>query len=493
MTQDDAPARARWARLRFSIVGPLLAAPPDSGELKTSLAELAARTWRHPTSGEPVQFGISTLERWYYQARNAPDDPVGALERRVRKGAGEHTAISVALKRAIELQYREHPRWSYQLHYDNLAALAELEPELEPLPSYTTVRRYMRGQGLVKLRKKRRNRGEHDDPTAPYAPREMRSFEVSEAQRLWHSDFHVGSRKVLLPTAEWKTPVLFGALDDYSRLACHLQWYLVESSETFVHGFSQALQKRPLPRALLTDNGKAFTAAEVEEGLTRLGIVHWTTLPYTPEQNAKQEAFWAQIEGRLMPMLENEAELTLDLLNRATLAWVELEYNQKPHSETGVTPYERFTSGPDAGRPSRTSEELRHVFRMEQRRTQRHSDGTVSVCGKRFELPSRYRTLQRPTVRFARWDLSSVDLVDARTGLVLCTLLPVDKQRNADGVRRTVESLAETVAEGEQAPAPAGRRIAPLLEKYLADYAATGMPPAYLPHPPPTDSEEHDE
>jgi len=492
MTNDDAPARARWARLRFSIVGPLLAAPPDAGALKARLIELAGQRWRHPTSGETVRFGISTLERWYYQARGATDDPVAALERRVREGAGKHISVSATLQRAIELQYRQHTRWSYQLHYDNLLALAELDPELGRIPSYSTLRRYMRDHGLVKLRKKRRRRGEHEDLDAPHVPREMRSFEVAEPHRLWHSDFHVGSRKVLLPSAEWKTPILFGVIDDHSRLACHLQWYLAESSETFAHGLSQALQKRGLPRALLTDNGKALTATEIEEGLERLGIIHWTTLPYTPEQNAKQESFWGQIEGRLMPMLENEQVLTLELLNRATSAWVELEYNHKRHSEIGETPYARLIAGSSASRPARSSEELRRAFRVEQRRTQRRSDGTLSVGGKRFELPSRYRTLLRPTVRFARWDLSTIDLVDSRSGALLCTLLPVDKHKNADGIRRTLEPLAEPIAQGDAERVPTGG-IAPLLKKLMADYAATGLPPAYLPHcrtPPSEDSDE---
>ena len=41
-------------------------------------------------------------------------------------------------------------------------------------------------------------------------------------------------------------------------------------------------------------------------------------LPYSPQQNGKQENFWTRVEGRLMPMLEGEPELTLELLNRAT-------------------------------------------------------------------------------------------------------------------------------------------------------------------------------
>ena len=55
----------RWAHLRFSVIGQLLAAPPDKGELKAAIEGLAAGAWRHPTTGEPVRFGFSTIERWY--------------------------------------------------------------------------------------------------------------------------------------------------------------------------------------------------------------------------------------------------------------------------------------------------------------------------------------------------------------------------------------------------------------------------------------------
>jgi putative transposase len=41
-------------------------------------------------------------------------------------------------------------------------------------------------------------------------------------------------------------------------------------------------------------------AEEVHQGLHDLGILHETTLPYSPYQNAKQEVFWAAVEGRLL-------------------------------------------------------------------------------------------------------------------------------------------------------------------------------------------------
>jgi transposase InsO family protein len=470
--RDKGPVRLRWAQRRLSIIGPLLADPPEHGELRARLEELASRSWRHPTTGEIMRFGVSTLERWFYLAQSA-EDPVEALARKVPKHAGTQPSLSEPLRRAIELLYRQHPGWTVQLHYDNVVALAEKESSLAPVPSYTTLLRFMRGQGLFR-QKKRRRRAEDAAEQSPRAPREMRSFEVETVHGLWHLDFHEGSRKVLLPSGEYKTPALLGVLDDRSRVACHLQWYLAETAEALCHGLAQAIQKRGLPRSILMDNGSAMLAAETVEGHARLGILQYTTLPYTPEQNAKQENFWAQVEGRLVPMLEGHAPLTLELLNQATQAWVELEYNRAFHSEIGESPLKRLLRGPDVSRKSPSSEELRRAFRVEQTRAQRRSDGTITVEGVRFELPSRYRALSRVSVRIARWDLSSVDLVDGRSGQFLTTLLPLDKSKNADGLRRTLEPIS-----AEPVPDPSG--IAPLLQKLMADYAATGLPPAYLP------------
>ena len=96
-----------------------------------------------------------------------------------------------------------------------------------------------------------------------------------------------------------------------TRLACHLQWYLRENAQNVTHGLSQAFQKRGLPRAGLSDNGAAMLAAEVTEGLARLGILHETTLAYSPYHNGKCECAWGNVEGRLMAMLEGVGDLTL--------------------------------------------------------------------------------------------------------------------------------------------------------------------------------------
>jgi putative transposase len=156
MAQNDGHARRqdRWAQWRFAVVGSLLAAPPKKGELQQALTALAAREWQHPIRHEPVRFARSTLERWYYQARHAPVDPVGQLRRRLRADAGQQPAMGEAVRQALRAQYDAHPSWSYQLHVDNLRAQVTADPRLGPMPSYATVRRYMQAQGLLRQRRR---------------------------------------------------------------------------------------------------------------------------------------------------------------------------------------------------------------------------------------------------------------------------------------------------------------------------------------------------
>ena len=247
----------RWAHLRFSVVGPLLAAPPAHGELLAELQRLAAKNWLHPLTGELTRFGRSSIERWYYQARKARLDPVAELRRKVRRDVGRLN-IAEPLKDVLRAQHAAHKSWSYQLHYDNLRAHVAANPAEDKAPSYSTVRRWMKSVGLRRSRKLT----SAATPGAQAAQarleeREVRSYENPYVNGLWHLDFHHGKKPVLTMAGAYELPLAMGVLDDFSRLACHLQWYLAEgeSAEDLVHGFSQACQKRELPRSVMSDGG----------------------------------------------------------------------------------------------------------------------------------------------------------------------------------------------------------------------------------------------
>lgn len=187
-----------------------------------------------------------------------------------------------------------------------------------------------------------------------------------------------------------------------------------------------------------------------------------------------------------MAMLDAVPDLTLAQLNEASFAWVEHEYHRTVHRElNGATPLQRFIDGPSVLRDCPDSQTLRSHFRIDVERTQRRSDGTVSLDGVRFEIPQAFGHLRTLTLRYARWDRSCADIVDPRSGGVLATAYPLDKSAHADGRRRKLAkpggpSSRPVATLGERTAPPPSDPHAPLMRDLLARFAATGMPAAYM-------------
>ena len=282
---------------------------------------------------------------------------------------------------------------------------------------------------------------------------------------------------MLRPSGQWSVPLLLGILDDHSRLCCHAQWYLAEGAEELCHGLSQAFQKRGLPRSLLEDNGSAMIAAETEQGLVRLSIVAEHTLPFSPYQNGKQESFWGQIEGRLLPMLEGVADLSLDQLNEATLAWIEMEYNRKVHSETGADALAALP--PRQGcRPALSG----------------HRATAPGVHRRSHPHPAAQRRLLQPGGPSLRGALPLRALSQADRALCLLgsVLRPSGRSHHRRHSLPALSPGQKPECRGPPRSAPArvarqSRQRRPgwprLLQQLLRQYAATGLPPAYLPKP----------
>lgn len=162
-------------------------------------------------------------------------------------------------------------------------------------------------------------------------------------------------------------------------------------------------------------------------------------------------------------MLEGEASLTLDALNLATQAWVEQEYHRTKHSEIGATPLEHYLAGPNVRRECPATVALTAAFRVEVIRRQRRSDGTVSLEVARFEIPSRYRLLERVHLQYARRDLSQVDPPAASCA------------QSSRSINRPMSTVSGGVWHRRRSICRHCRQKAcPPLTKLPAEYAATG-------------------
>ena len=282
-THSSLTKSEHMGQFRLKIIGSLLASPPEKGDLNHQLLQLARKPWLHPLTGETVYYAASTMERWYYKSKKEKISLLKTLRNRQRNDKGNCKALNQAVCDALSKQYSEHDSWSVQLHYDNLLVRIEKEALQASNPSYSSVLRYIRSNGMGRTSKRK-------GPNSPgakkaarrLAQREVRSYEVDYVNGLWHLDVHHGSLNVLNGKGEWVKPLLLAIMDDRSRLVCHLQWYYSEDTQCLVHGFCQALQKRALPRSLMTDNGSAMISGEFTRGLLELGIDHKKNTPLFP-------------------------------------------------------------------------------------------------------------------------------------------------------------------------------------------------------------------
>jgi len=206
----------------------------------------------HPETGDPIRFARSTIERWYYAARTS-QSPVEVLRRRVRKDAGSQPSLPVALRAAIRTQWQAHKGWTVQLHVDNLAAYLSEHPELGPLPSYSTVRRFFKAQGLSRQRRKRSPSttgslmAEHH-----LAALEVRSFEIPYVSGLWHLDFHHTAR-YSPPKANGPSPICWASWTITPAWQPHLQWYPFEHGHQAAASSTDSLSPTSFPCKTLAD------------------------------------------------------------------------------------------------------------------------------------------------------------------------------------------------------------------------------------------------
>jgi transposase InsO family protein len=446
----------KTAEVRLSVIGDLLNSPLEKGELQARIKILSVKIWKDPRTGRPRKYGYATIERWYYKAKKHKN-PYDALMLKKRSDDGSIGIFDLEMIQYLEQQYVSHPRWTVKLHYDNFKIWGK--KKYEEVPCYGSLLRLFNKRGW--------------DRSRLVPVREKKSFESSFPGELWHLDFHHARRTVLLSNGLRVVPICLAIMDDCTRVCCHAQWFIHETTKILTHGVMQALLKRGLPRNLMSDNGSAMISAEFTQGLKRLSINHHFTLPYSPYQNGKQESFWGTLEGRLMALVENEKDLSLERLNQLTLMWVEQEYNNTEHSQIKQTPLNKWLNGEKVLRPSPAIEVLRQKFRREVIRSVRRTDATFSLENIRFEIiPQIYKTLRKVTLHYAEWDLTKVDIVDPKNEIILTPVYPIDLTFNANRKRKVIAEYESTEKTNEPAP---------LLQKMEHEFKNIGNPASYIP------------
>jgi transposase InsO family protein len=220
-------------------------------------------------------------------------------------------------------------------------------------------------------------------------PADRRKFEAELPNDLWQSDVMHGPHVDV--NGKKQKAYLIAIIDDHSRLIVYARFYLSESLISYLDAFENGLARRGLPRKLYVDNGAAFRSNQLEYVTASLSIALIHAKPYQPQGKGKIERWFKTVRSRFIP---HHKVTTLPELNTAFECWLNEDYQQKVHSATGQTPFERFTSKMHCLRTAPA--DLKDYFRKVVRRTiakdrtitidGRLYEGPVSLIGKRVEL-----------------------------------------------------------------------------------------------------------
>ena len=233
-------------------------------------------------------------------------------------------------------------------------------------------------------------------PQAEATNKHRLAFAKAHANEMWQADTLYGPYVQHNGTSAQTRLIAF--LDDASRVCCHGQFFLAETTDTLIEALRAAFYKRGVPQSLYVDNGSIYTSKEIIQICARVGCL----LHHAPVRDGaakgKIERYFRTVREQF---LVRELDLSsLEALNRAFIEWVEERYNAQPHSILGMPPLDRYALDRSRIRflpPNEANDEL---FFVEEDRLVR-ADNTFSFKAVRFEAPRHLpdRTVQ---VRFER-------------------------------------------------------------------------------------------
>jgi transposase InsO family protein len=385
MESDD--KKLKIATFRFGLISEFVTGVRlNYGDREKLIFEKAERSYDIPFSGRS-QISRTTIRKWINDYKKA-GNRIEGLYPKERSDKGNVRSLSSSLKLAVKELKKENPDLKIPaivtcLKHRKLIAQDEYV-------SLTSLYRYLKSERLNST---------NEDAV------DKRHFEAQYPNDIWQSDVLHGP-KVKFNKKLCKS-FLIAIIDDHSRFVVHAEFYIAETRENFLNCLRQAILKRGLPQTLYIDNGSCFRALHLEQVAAQLGIGIKHSRPYIPQGRGKIERWFKFVRDNYLQtvsLLKSDVS-TLDLLNSDFSNWVEA-YNNKVHSTTKQSPYDRYQAGLECVRPA--PKHLLEYFRqIEFRRVKK--DRTVRLAGIILEAPVGLIDKQIE-LRFHSDDLSNIEI-----------------------------------------------------------------------------------
>jgi putative transposase len=347
------------ALFRAEIVGAIARRELTRGELAIAIRGIAACRYRPPGRRASKQYGVSTIERWYYAYRAGGLEALRPAPRSDRGRARELTPEQRTL--LLEIR-REHPTASVPLILRTLVADGRLAKRAV---STTTVQRLFREAGLT--------RG-----VRPDGHTRLR-WQADHAGALWHGDVCHGPALRIGQTT--KPLRIHALLDDTSRFVVALEAHHTEREDDMLGIFLRALRRHGAPDAIYLDNGATYRGDALRLACERLDVSLLHARPGDAPARGKMERFWRTLREGCLDHLGTMTQLH-DVQARL-LAFLDEHYHRAPHGGLfGKRPADVWASAT----PRAIDEPTLATALTTRARRRVRRDGTLDVDGTQWQL-----------------------------------------------------------------------------------------------------------
>lgn len=428
MNEDD---RTQEALFRHAILGDLLSRNLRRGELHLLLTDLSEKTFEDHR-GRPRHMSFATLEEWFYKYRHGGFE---GLKPTSRSDQGRSRSLSEELEQLVIDLKREDPGRSASLILRELELAGRIN---RGATSVYTIQRLLRRRGLSGPRM------ELDTPA-------RFRWQASMCGELWQADALHGPVLINPVTGRPQHAIIFGLLDDRSRIIPYLEAGFGETEHRFLTVLHSAIARKGIPRRLLMDNHGSFTNHDLRVLCAKLDIHIVHSRPGDGPSKGKIERFWRSLRDHIVDRLNLKEVTTIDELNLRLWSYVESEYHSRPHSSlSGQTPLEVWQSNSDDIRWVNDHSRLEQAFIGEVERMARN-DSTVQWRGVFYEVPPYLRRC-KVKLRYSLLDISRVSLLDANTEIPLRVVNPVANAHRSRNVSTPAAASGEKPKTGLNAP-----------------------------------------
>jgi transposase InsO family protein len=401
MNDDE---RTKEALFRHAILGDLLSRKLRWGQLRPLLTELSEKTFED-YRGCPRQMAYGTLEEWLYKYRH---DGFEGLKPLPRSDQGCSRRMLPEIEQLVIDLKREDPGRSAPLILRELEMAGRIN---RGAMSVYPIQRLLRHHGLSGPRME-------IDVAARFR------WEASMCGELWQSDALHGPKLINPATGRTQRAIIFGLLDDRSRIIPYLEAGFGETEHRFLVVLHNAIARKGTPRKLLLDNHASFNGHDLRVLCAKLDIHLVHTRRQDGPSKGKIERFWRTLRAHVVNRLDLRKVTTIDELNLRLWSYVEAEYHHRPHeSLSGKTPIEVWESDAEDIRWVPDHSRLAAAFFGETERLARN-DSTIqwrSIC---YEVPPYLRRC-RVKLRYSLLDPTRVSLLDANVEIPLRAVQPV--------------------------------------------------------------------